>query len=228
MTVPDPGVALPLVCAHRGAREHHPDSSPEAFAAAIAAGADMLETDVRRSADGRLVLAHDPLPGGSAGSAMPLAGLIGHAHGRVLLDLELKEAGYEREFLAEISPYPEGLIVTSFLPQAVAEVRRLAPAVPAGLLLHPRTIEDPVELAAACASRLVGLDVRLAKSDVLERAAGAGLPAVVWTVNSPPDLRRLCRHPAVAVVITDRPERALEIRAAVGRRGPYPFGPADR
>jgi glycerophosphoryl diester phosphodiesterase len=213
------------VCAHRGAREHHPDSSPEAFAAAIAIGADMLETDVRRSADGRLVLAHDPLPRGQAGSAMPLAGLIGQAHGRASLDLELKEAGYEREFLAEISPYPEGLIVTSFLPRAVAAVRELAPSVPAGLLLHPRTVGDPVQLAAACASRLVGLHIRLSKDEVLERAARAGLPAVVWTVNSPPDLMRLCAHPGVAVVITDRPQRALEIRAAAGRRGPHPFDP---
>lgn len=188
----------------------------------------MLETDVRRSADGRLVLAHDPLPGGRAGTAPPLGAVLNQAHRRASLDLELKEAGYEREFLAEISPYPEGLIVTSFLPRAVAAVRRLAPAIPAGLLLHPRTIKDPLELATACDSRLVGLHIRLARGDVLERAAGAGLPAAVWTVNSPSDLRRLCRNPAVAVIITDRPERALEIRAAVGRRGPNPFAAADR
>lgn len=208
---------LPLVCAHRGAREHHPDSSPEAFEAAIQVGVDMLETDVRRTADGRLVLAHDPLPGGRAGAAMPLADLLVQARGRAALDLELKEAGYEEQFLAEISPYPEGLIVTSFLPRAVAAVRRLAPAVPAGLLLPSRSGGDPVELAVACDSRLVGLHIRLATDSILERAARAGLPAVVWTVNSPADLSRLCSHPAVAVVITDRPERALAIRTAAGR-----------
>jgi glycerophosphoryl diester phosphodiesterase len=210
---PEPG-CLPLVCAHRGARELHPDSTPEAFEAAIEAGADMLETDVRRAADGRLVLAHDPLPGGRAGGAMPLPALLRQAAGRTALDLELKEAGWEHELLAAVDPRPPGMIATSFLPEAVAALRRLAPGLPAGLLLAPEERADPLQLAAACGSTLVAPHVTLTSDALLARALQAGLPVVVWTVNEEAELTRLCRHPAVAVVITDRPARALEIRAA--------------
>ena len=47
------------VVAHRGASARHRESSPEAFEAAIADGADAVETDVRRSADGVFVCHHD-------------------------------------------------------------------------------------------------------------------------------------------------------------------------
>lgn len=52
-------MAGPLVIAHRGGTRHYPENSAEAFAQAITLGADMLECDVRRTADGSLVLVHD-------------------------------------------------------------------------------------------------------------------------------------------------------------------------
>ena len=53
-----------LVIAHRGAWGPAAPSAPaentlEAFEAAIALGADMIELDVRRTRDGRLVVFHD-------------------------------------------------------------------------------------------------------------------------------------------------------------------------
>src|SRR6478736_4409350 len=50
----------PLVLAHRGARRVAPENTLDAFALAIAMGADGVELDVRRTADGALVLHHDP------------------------------------------------------------------------------------------------------------------------------------------------------------------------
>ncbi|HEY4134684.1 MAG TPA: glycerophosphodiester phosphodiesterase family protein [Alphaproteobacteria bacterium] len=49
-----------LVIAHRGYSNKHPENSREAFEAAIAAGADLIETDVRLSGDGTLYCNHDP------------------------------------------------------------------------------------------------------------------------------------------------------------------------
>ena len=51
--------ADPLVSSHRGARYLAPENTLEAFRAAIAYGVDVLETDVRRSADGVYVVVHD-------------------------------------------------------------------------------------------------------------------------------------------------------------------------
>ena len=54
---PRPG--RPLVIAHRGYSEKHTDNSRESFEAAITAGADLIETDIRQSQDGILVCVHD-------------------------------------------------------------------------------------------------------------------------------------------------------------------------
>lgn len=46
--------------AHRGLALDAPENTPLAFAAAIAAGVDYIETDVHASADGVAMIAHDP------------------------------------------------------------------------------------------------------------------------------------------------------------------------
>ncbi|MGF1618545.1 MAG: glycerophosphodiester phosphodiesterase [Acidimicrobiia bacterium] len=58
------------VIGHRGWRERHPDNSLPGLIAA-AAVCDAVEVDVRRSADGKLVLAHDPFIGGQAVATTP-------------------------------------------------------------------------------------------------------------------------------------------------------------
>src|SRR5919108_40807 len=54
-------MAIPALHAHRLGREYGPDSSAQALAGALAAGVEGLETDVSQTADGDLVLLHDPL-----------------------------------------------------------------------------------------------------------------------------------------------------------------------
>lgn len=46
--------------AHRGASGTHPENTLPAFAAGLAAGADRLELDVHATADGHVVVLHDP------------------------------------------------------------------------------------------------------------------------------------------------------------------------
>lgn len=47
------------VAAHRGSSENYPENTMPAFLAALAAGVDQIETDVRVTKDGELVLIHD-------------------------------------------------------------------------------------------------------------------------------------------------------------------------
>jgi glycerophosphoryl diester phosphodiesterase len=49
-----------LAIAHRGDPFAHRENTLDAFAAAVEAGADMIELDVRCTADGRAVVVHDP------------------------------------------------------------------------------------------------------------------------------------------------------------------------
>jgi glycerophosphoryl diester phosphodiesterase len=48
-----------MVIAHRGEHLHHPENTLAAFQAAIDAGADYFELDVRTTSDGKFVLMHD-------------------------------------------------------------------------------------------------------------------------------------------------------------------------
>lgn len=48
-----------IVISHRGEHLHHPENTLPAFQAAIDAGADYFEADIRTTSDGKLVLMHD-------------------------------------------------------------------------------------------------------------------------------------------------------------------------
>lgn len=54
-----PPAQMPLVVAHRGSSDRHPEHTLAAYERAIADGADVLECDVRLTADGHLVCVHD-------------------------------------------------------------------------------------------------------------------------------------------------------------------------
>ena len=143
--------AATLVCAHRGASARLPDNSLAAFEEAIAVGADMIEADVRLTGS-TLVLSHDRVP--AEYTPVRLDDLVHLAAGRIALDLELKEAGYEERVLQAVEPRPPGLILTSFLPDVVARLRELDPAVTTGLLIGPG--DDGRDLpgrTAACGAR---------------------------------------------------------------------------
>src|SRR5829696_6005747 len=50
---------MTLVIAHRGASAYAPENTMPAFELAVRQGADLIELDVQRSADGVLVVFHD-------------------------------------------------------------------------------------------------------------------------------------------------------------------------
>src|SRR6478735_1945839 len=80
----------PLVLGHRGASHVRPENTLAAFAKARELGADGVELDVRRSADDRLVVHHDPrLPDGRVIRDTRAADLPGHVP---LLDAALDAA----------------------------------------------------------------------------------------------------------------------------------------
>jgi glycerophosphoryl diester phosphodiesterase len=55
-----------MVISHRGEHLHHPENTIPAYRAALEAGADFIEVDVRTTADGKLVLIHNEANGTGA------------------------------------------------------------------------------------------------------------------------------------------------------------------
>ena len=201
-----------LVAAHRGASMLAPENTLAAYEQAIEVGADMIEFDVRSTQDGVLVAFHDPVHEWTYGELcerLPfepprLEQVVEVCAGRIALDVELKEGGYEAEALRVVSRAE--IVVTSFLPEVVAAARRLQPELRVGLLLGAEAeVPDAVD-ADFLAPHVSLLDRGLVGEQHDE--------LVVWTVNDEPRLARYLADPRVSVVITDDPVLALTIRSA--------------
>jgi len=95
-----PGVPGLIRVGHKGADHVAPGNTIESFEAALEHGVDMIEFDVVRTRDGRLVLAHDWKDAERPGCLTLDEGLdhfAGAAYGGVELIVDLKLPGYERE-----------------------------------------------------------------------------------------------------------------------------------
>lgn len=206
-------MSRPYVCAHRGASWTLPDNSLEAFEAAIASGCEAIETDLRRGPDERIVLAHDAADAHRPG-VVELEALLELADERIFLDLEVKEAGFERELLELLGPRRP--LVSSFSAAVVRRLRELSRSIDTGLLFEPPLTADPVRLAEATDAGAVMVEESLLSADLLEGAAAAGHPVWVWTVNDEARLREMLAEPMISAVITDRPELAVAIRESLG------------
>lgn len=98
----------PIIFAHRGASAHAPENTLAAFELALEQGADALELDVKLSADGHVVVIHDPTVDRTTG-----------AHGKVkdmsLVELRALEAGsfFSSRFSTEKIPMLEEVFETA-------------------------------------------------------------------------------------------------------------------
>jgi hypothetical protein len=122
---------------------------------------------------------------------------------------------------------PAQMIITSFLPSVVAQAKDAFPEVKTGLLVGDGgSLTDvaarlrelyPVDVARRARADYLAPHYRLAALGVLRRAAAAGLPCLLWTVNSPALIRRYATDPRVAAIITDVAAEAVSIVAGAAR-----------
>ncbi len=214
----------PWVIAHRG-QAGSQENTLAAFEWAVQIGADMVEFDVRRTRDGLLVIHHDDRIQGQWLQDLTYAQLheykpvptlqqtLQRLKGRIHLDIELKEPGYELELVELIRRHcePDQVIVTSFLPDSLSRIRQADPALSLGLLV--RSID---QLPWGVAVDLVLPHWQsLAQTDLSRWTSS--LPLIPWTVNSDPLLVQWLRVPQIWGVITDRPQQALALRPIEGQ-----------
>ena len=211
-----------LVSAHRGGGEVAGEGTLEAYRAAIAMGADLLEVDIRR-VGGVFVCAHD------AGGSGPLAGdvLSAAAAAGVGGHIDVKESGYEAELVAFIEGF--GLPVAYYTTGDAAAVDALAAAGGVALLTVGRGLGGvgPVEVVRRLCGdfwpypRLRGragpaVQFRFVNPLLRSWMRRRGMALLVYTVDGTGSLWWLLRRRGVTAVVTDRPRRALELRPSTG------------
>jgi glycerophosphoryl diester phosphodiesterase len=82
---------VPLVIAHRGDPAHRPENTLASFESALAVGADLVELDIQRTRDGRVVVIHD----GTLDRTTDGRGQVGE---RTLAEVKAVSAGYTERF----------------------------------------------------------------------------------------------------------------------------------
>ena len=216
-----------IIFGHRGAPGYPrtAENTIGSFTKALRAGATGLEFDVRRCADGQLLVIHDDtinrtttgkgsvakltyeqLRQFDAGFGEPvplLSDVLQLFGGKCVLNIELKSSGIAEDVkrLVLESRLQDSVIVSSF---DWDELRTLLSDVPIALLATKlrNLIAAGVEMGAAAIHPRCDLVTR----SLIDHAHNANLRIHAWTVNDPQDVKKL-RDLGVDGIFTDFPER---------------------
>jgi glycerophosphoryl diester phosphodiesterase len=218
---------------HRGAAGHAPENTLAAIRKGIALGVDFVEVDVRRTADGTLVVLHDktvsrttdgkgPLDrlslsevkklNAGKGERIPtLAEVFMAVAGRSGLMLELKVEGIARQTVeaAREAGSSRPVIYASFLLDELTHVRAVDPEASI-MVLFGRLPYAPVARAMAYRPSYVGLRHRTTTRRLIEAFHRVGLLVCVYTADSPGDIDHALSV-GVDGVISNCPERIPEL-----------------
>jgi glycerophosphoryl diester phosphodiesterase len=218
-----------LVLGHRGASVAAPENTPAAFRLADAMGADGVELDVRRAPDGRVLVAHDPLPAATdrLDRYPTLEDVLDACGERMLVNVEIKNLSIDPDHdptMAIVGPVIDTLrrrgtadrwLISSFS-WSTLEACREADATVRTAWLCQRLDTERVVRCAEVGHVAVHPAERFVTAELVERCHEAGLAVNTWTCNEPDRLVELASF-GVDGVCTDVPDVALE---ALGRPDP--------
>ena len=229
-----------VVIAHRGASGRAPENTLDAVKFALDDGTDWVEIDVQETADGEIVVVHDSdfmklagknltVANGSleqilaidvgawfgadfAGTRVPtLDEVLNAAKGRAGVIIELKYYGLDVQLeqrvvdIVERTGMSDNVMIMSLSLGGIQKMQALRPAWTYGLLV------------AQSAGNLASLDIdflavsaRIASTQLIRRAADAGKPVYVWTVNDAVSMSRMLSL-GVDGIITDEPALARDV-----------------
>jgi len=230
-----------IIIAHRGASAYAKENTLESFRKAIDIGADMIEFDVRRTKDHVLIALHDELLEG-----MPIRELtfeeilkiaknkgyrpatfeevLQYTSAKVMLDVELKEEGYEQEVIELLTGYfkKDQFVMTSFYDSCIKKIKENNPNIQVGLILGISKPKNPIHTRFSeffplgrCKKAKADFLVphwRLLRLGFLERVKRENKPVFVWTVNDQEMIWKWLQEERIDGIITDRPDLALSLR----------------
>ena len=181
------------------------ENTLQSFRLALEAGADGVELDVHKSADGAIVVHHDDaLADGTVVATSSLAELRRRAAyelpqlrdvcalvaGRAELFVEIKGACIEHEVAREMDGYHHAYALHSFDHDAIRRLASRGSGVRLGIL-----VEDAEADASALMKRCGALDLwpsaALVSAELVARIHATGGRVIPWTVNEASEIQRV-------------------------------------
>jgi glycerophosphoryl diester phosphodiesterase len=225
----------PLVLGHRGASRRRRENTLAAFAAARELGADGVELDVRRTADGVLVVHHDAehaelgllaaQPFAALRAAAPEVPTLAEALetcAGLLVNVEIKCLPWEedadtgdravvRAVVEALTARADDVIVSSFDLGAVDACRSFAPALTTALLTSGQSVAAAARVAGEHGHTWCNPDrtaALAASAHDLAAVHARGVHVSVWTVDDPSEAQQLAAA-GVDAIITNEPDVVL-------------------
>jgi glycerophosphoryl diester phosphodiesterase len=219
------------IIAHRGASADYRENTVAAFRAAGPLGANWVELDVRRTADGALAVHHDPHLGDgrviveTAAADLPpsvpsLAEAL-EACRPLGVNVEIKNSPHDVDFdptaalvepvVAAIAACSQPIIVSSFHGPTLERVRSVDASVATGLLTFD--LSDPartIELALTAGHVALHPFDATVTHQLVELVHEAGLTINVWTVDDPARIEELATM-GVDGIVTNVPDVAAAV-----------------
>lgn len=200
----------PYIIAHRGASGHAVENSLEAFRKADELRADGVELDVHATADGAIVVYHDPeLPGSDSIRNLPVARVREHrlANGEpvpllsevlsalpelhMFIELKDLDTRWDTALLKIIAAgNPERCAVHSFDHRIIARLAALRPTLACGALAVARLV-DPVHALDRARADTLWQEVGMVDASLIQQVHGSNRRVFAWTVNDAETARRL-------------------------------------
>jgi glycerophosphoryl diester phosphodiesterase len=208
-----------LILGHRGSPYKERENTVASFEAALQAGADGFETDLRLLSDRTAVLYHDDDVGEDAcetlssrdfaerGLVVDQLDTIASFAGRGTIVLEVKRSKWEEILIEHVERWP-GIVVASFDHTTIAELHRRRAAFPLGITIAG-AIVDVAPYAKRIGATWLFPNFHFADAELVAAAHAEGLTVVPWTANRRSDWERL-REIGCDGVITDFPDRAVQ------------------
>lgn len=227
---------MSLVFAHRGSSRDHPENTKAAFVHARAVASDWVELDVRRTADGKMVVHHDAILSDGrvivecSADQLPVD-VLGLAEALDVcapmgVNIEIKnlagdpdadpsnQLSYDVVSLLRSRSGRDGeILITSFDRPTIDTVRAIAPEIAVGWLLYAHSDADVAStVEVAVEQGYVGINPwdPTVTPHLVDRAHEAGLTVNVWTVDDPDRMTALLDM-GVDGIITNVPALARQL-----------------
>ena len=227
-----------IVIAHRGASGLVQfENTIESFAKAVEVGAEMIEFDLRKTHDNKIVVHHDAHIGdlnlkeksykeinsqaNKNGFNIPLfSEIVTTFKNKIKFDIELKETGYEEEIIKIVQnqlKYDQ-YIIKSFITKSIKKIKIIDPRIKTALLVGENKesiisifcdLFPEIKLLNTKAD-FISPNYRLLTFGFAVRMKLLGRKMLVWTVDNPKTIKKILTK-NIYGIITNRPDIAIKI-----------------
>jgi glycerophosphoryl diester phosphodiesterase len=203
-----------IVVGHRGCALLEPENTLRGFRRALELGCEFVETDVRLTRDGQLVLMHDEavdrttngqgrvadltfaelraLDAGQAEQVPTLAELLGLLCGRAQLLCELKGENTAADAVRIVreAGMAEQVVFTCFDLKRIRQVKAIDPSLRTGAIFGTPP-PDFAQQACAAGAEAVGVNYHHQTAEVIAAAREAGLFIRAWNPDTEADIQAM-------------------------------------